>query len=320
MTALSKPLRICRPIGVAALALACAALLPLRAADAQEVQRLYKGKAPGSETWAYPEIERTSPDGGKSYGNVVDPEYIAYLPQASKANGTGIILLPGGGLRQLGVGREANAMIQRFNAEGIAVFVLKHRILQIPPRPAEAPASAAPAGPRPPIKFPKLEIRKANANPSPNDRALTNVLDLATEDAKVALRMIRAQAAKYRIDPHRIGMVGSSAGGGVAFAALLRRGGEEGPAFIGSLYGPSLIDVTVPADAPPLFIATETAHGPVTDGLVALFTLWKDAGRPVELHVFDVPNFAMSANLWIDRFMDWMREQKLIPVPAAARR
>lgn len=299
---------------LAVIALASAATLFTPGVGAQEVQRLYQGKAPGSEGWTLPEAVRAAPDGGKVYTNVVDPEFAAYLPDPAQANGTGVILLPGGGLRQLHVGAEAAAMIKRFNADGIAVFVLKYRVNQVPSQPPRAAPTSGASAPSPNGRpeLPKLVIRNANANPAPNDKKLAQVLEFAAVDAKTALRMIRAQAAKYRIDPHRIGMIGSSAGGGVAIAALLGKGQEEGPAFIGLLYGPSLMDVVVPENAPPLFMATETAHGPVTDGLVALFGMWKDAKRPVEMHVYDVPNFAMPPSLWLPRFMDWMHEQKLV--------
>ncbi|WP_442680420.1 alpha/beta hydrolase [Sphingomonas sp. ASY06-1R] len=290
------------------LAIASALLSIALPAQAQEVQRLYQGKAPGSERWSLPEAVAPTPDGGKVFANVVDPEYIAYLPDPAKAEGSAAILLPGGGLRALYVGAEAKALIARLNAEGVVVFVLKYRVAQLPPRPPVASTGAPPTAP----VFPKLVIRNANANPSPDDKAIGTVFDFAVRDAQTALTMIRARASQYRIDPHRIGMIGASAGGGVAIGALLRAGAQEPPVFLASLYGPSLIDVAVPAEAPPLFIATETSHGPVTDGLLALFTLWKEANRPAELHIFDVPTFKMPATLWLDRFVDWMREQKLL--------
>jgi hypothetical protein len=71
--------------------------------------------------------------------------------------------------------------------------------------------------------------------------------------------------------------------------------------------------VEVPPDAPPLFIATEADHGPVTDGLLALFELWNEAKRPAELHVYAVPTFAMPVSLWGDRLLEWMEEQELVP-------
>ncbi|MEN9683199.1 MAG: hypothetical protein RLZZ427_950 [Pseudomonadota bacterium] len=264
------------------------------------------GKAPGSESWALPETTAARPDGRAITYNVVSPEYSVHLPAAAQATGTAVIILPGGGLRQLGDDAE---LVRRFNAAGVAVFRLKYRVLQLPP-PAPAPSPAAPAsGQSPQPEFPALAIHHANANPAPDDPALTRVLDLAVEDARTALRLIRGQAAQYGIDPNRIGMLGTSAGGGVAIGALLRRGNEPGPAFLVSVYGPSLIDVAVPTDAPPLFIAVEAGHGPVTDGLFALDALWRQAGRHSELHVFDVPAFQMKPDMWFTRMQGWLAER-----------
>lgn len=240
------------------------------------------------------------PGGGQIYSDVRDPTLTAYLPDPAKANGSGVILLPGGGLRVLAVGGEAEDTIRRLTREGMAVFVLKYRILQDAPSSASASGSSAP---------PHVVIRNGNANPAPDNAALTEVLRLAVDDARVALRMVRANAAQWHLDPSRIGMLGSSAGGGVAIGAELRKGSEAGPAFIGTLYGPSLMDVTVPKDAPPLFMATEADHGPVTEGLLALFPIWKGAGRSAELHIFQTPR--LETRLWLDRFVDWLREQHM---------
>ncbi|MEY4761688.1 MAG: hypothetical protein RLZZ200_1544, partial [Pseudomonadota bacterium] len=194
-----------------------------------------------------------------------------------------------------------------------AAFRLKYRVLEEPP-PAATPQDQG----SPPPVFPKLTIRHANANPAPDDAALSRVLDLAIEDALAAVRLIREKAGHYGVDPHRIGMVGTSAGGGVAIGALLRKRDDEGPAFIVSIFGPSLLDVEVAADAPPLFIAVESGHGPVTDGLFALDALWRQAGRHSELHVFDVPAFRMTPDMWFDRMLAWLGERGILTVALPA--
>lgn len=285
---------------VSSIAGACLILMPF-AAQAQEMRKLYPGAAPGSEQWRLPEEARTTAN-GTTYFNVSAPSFTAYLPLKERANGMGIIILPGGGLRLLGVDQDMQAVIRRLNDAGIAAFVLKYRIRQgTPPSPPKA--GAAPATPP---KFPYMEIRNANANPAPGDAELTQVLDMAVADTRKAMAMIRAEAAHWSVEPERIGLMGTSAGGGVAIGTLLAQPAEERPIFIASLYGPALQDVTVPSDAPPLFLATDSNHGAVTDGLVALFTMWKHAGRLAELHSFEVPVFQFPSSLWIDRFMTWL--------------
>jgi acetyl esterase/lipase len=164
-----------------------------------------------------------------------------------------------------------------------------------------------------------MEIRKANANPEPNDPALAEVLRMAVADAQQALRMARRNAAAWRIDPARVGIMGFSAGGGVAIGTALAEHSDASPDFIVSLYGPSLQDVEVPAHAPPLFIAVGATHFNVTNGCLALFAAWKAAGKPAEIHVYDQVSagFGMTkrglpVDSWTDRFSEWMVARKIV--------
>ncbi|KQM27370.1 MULTISPECIES: alpha/beta hydrolase [unclassified Sphingomonas] len=292
-------------------ALSCIALVVAASAQAQVapiVQRLYDGPAPGSERWQLPERAATSAD-GTIVSNVRDPGLLVYLPDAAKATGDAVILLPGGGLRVLGIDQKLLEVVKRLNDTGTAAFILKYRVLQTRNAP-QLPTSPAAEPARWP-EYPPLAIRNANANPSPNDPNLQAVLRFAVADTRRAFDLIRSQRRQWRVDPSRIGLMGTSAGGGVAIGTLIAADPQARPRFIASIFGPALQDVTVPANAPPLFLVTETGHGPVTDGLQALTTLWRTARRPVELHIFDVPPGKLRNGLWLDRFFDWLREQKL---------
>lgn len=266
---------------------------------------LYDHPARGSENWREPRVEM---DCGRevSVYNTREPQIEVFLPERAKAKGAAVVLLPGGGLRVLGLGAESDEEVQAFLDHGVAVLRLQYRTLQLP---ASAILRACP--PRlanaPPVTFPKLEIRKGNANPAPGDAALGQVLGFAVADLQEALRLARRRAGAWGLDPTRIGVIGTSAGGGVAFGAVLADAPPDAKrAFLISIFGPSLQEVTVPADAPPLFLVTETDHGPVTDGLLAVFSLWKAAGRSAELHVFEVPPFSMTVDLWGPRMFDWL--------------
>lgn len=285
------------------------ALFAHPAAAQDYVGRLYQGPPPGSADWPEPLTVHATGDGEQRF-NVSDPRIQVFLPE--KANGAAVVLLPGGGLRVLGIGQDTRDTISRFNAEGVVVALLEYRTLQLAPEEIERATAPRPTN-APPMTFPKLEIRNANANPAPGNEALNEVLRLAVMDAQQALRLLRMQAGAWHIDPARVGLFGTSAGGGVAFGTMLA--GEEGatPDFIVSNYGPALQDVVVPPDAPPLFLITEAAHGPVTDGLVALFEMWKDRGEHAELHVYDVPNFSMGVSLWGDRLFEWLRSREILP-------
>jgi acetyl esterase/lipase len=292
-------------ISIAAALLFCSSFA---AAQPQEL-RLWPHGALGSESWAFPETVTTSPSGDRIVTNVREPTLTVFLPEASRATGAAVVVAPGGALRLLSLDNEGTKVAEWLNARGIAAFVLKYRTLQLedPRRPFPPPPAAGMPPPR------EIEIRNANANPAPNDAALSRVLELAVADAQQALRLVRSNAAEWRVDPARVGLMGFSAGGGVAVAAALAPKSDASPDFLVSLYGPSLVDVNVPEHAPPLFMAVGNAHFNVTNGMLALFAAWKAAGKPAELHIYDQVSagFGMTkrglpVDGWTDRLHEWL--------------
>lgn len=281
--------------------LACSLLTSAPLCAQERIVRLYEGPAPGSESWTYAErIEESGPR--RIIHNVRNPELSVYPADSEVANGAAVVILPGGGLRILSVGDDTQAMIARLNAHGITAILLKYRILQVDP---DAPPQRGPS----PGNLPAVEIVKGNANPARGDPAMDEVLEFATHDAETAMRYVRTHAGEWGVDPHRVGMIGTSAGGGVAFGALLAGDAATRPDFIVSNFGPALQDVAITDDAPPLFLAVDADHGPVTDGIIALRGIWAAAGAAVELHVYDVPTDAMNISLWGDRLIAWLGEQ-----------
>jgi hypothetical protein len=275
---------------------------------------LYEGPAPGSEEWLE---ERTEVRSGArvSVYNTSRPVYHLHLPQ--RPSGAAVVMLPGGGLRALAMGAELDDQIGALLAQGVAVLMLAYRTLQLTSEEIER-ASAPPPPPPPgsaPPRFPRMKIVNGNANPAPGNAELSEVLRLATADAQAALRLLHENAEGWNIDPGRIGVMGTSAGGGVAFGTLLDRNApeEERPDFLISIYGPALQDVETWEGAPPLFLAVEAEHGAVTDGLIEAFRIWNAAYQSAELHIYQVPNFSMTAGLWGPRLFDWMRERSLLP-------
>ena len=287
------------------------ALSSVAAAQAQTEIRLWPGGAPGSEHWSIPESVASSPSGDRVIANVSDPTLTVFLPDSSVATGAAALIAPGGALRVLGFDNEGVKVAKWLNERGIAAFVLKYRTLQQEP--------SAPRGPMPGMPPPgagqrqELVIVNGNANPAPGDAALAEVLQFAGADAQAAFRLIRENASDWRIDPRRVGIIGFSAGGGVAVGTALAAKSAASPDFLVSVYGPSLQDVNVPEHAPPLFIAVGATHFNVTNGCLALFAAWKAAGKPAEIHVYDgvSAGFGMTkrgqpVDGWTDRLYEWL--------------
>ena len=89
---------------------------------------IWPGVAPGSEKWT--QTERTVDDTplGKVVFNVVTPTLTLYLPDKSKATGTGIIVAPGGSCVALAIDHEGTGVARWLQERGIAAFLLKYRI------------------------------------------------------------------------------------------------------------------------------------------------------------------------------------------------
>jgi dienelactone hydrolase len=275
---------------------------------AQEEIRLWEGKAPGSEKWTHQEVSTSSANGIVIIRDVVDPSMTAYLPEPSTSNGIAVVVCPGGAFRALSWESEGVAVAKWLNKHGIAAFVLKYRLLKTGNQgrmPFSMPGSGA-----------KLQIKNANANPDPNNEELNNVIKLATSDGQQAIRLVRQNAKKWNINPSKIGIMGFSAGGGVAVGTALLNDPAGYPDFLVSLYGPSQVDVNVPANAPPLFVAVAANHKPVSMGCVALYTVWNEAGKPAELHVyskgsgpFGMGGKGLPSDTWPDRFLEWLKAE-----------
>ena len=243
-----------------------------------------------------------------------------FLPPAEINTGTAVIICSGGALMFHSWGNDVEKMASWLNERGVAVIGLKYRLRQMPARPqragnAESPRPAA-AAPQMPLRLPDItgfdQLKQANASPDQSGRPDPS-LDEAVDDALRTIRLVRAHAEKWGIDPQKVGYLGYSAGGGVAISATLRADAESMPSFLASCYGPSLVDVVVPEHAPNLFIAVRAQHNNVAAGMLALFLEWKKAGAHAEMYIYDdgqgpfgPGDDTTTSGAWRDHFFRWM--------------
>ncbi|MGA2722055.1 MAG: alpha/beta hydrolase [Bryobacteraceae bacterium] len=265
------------------------------AADPKEIP-LYPGAAPGSENATYAEQETIGPqDHIRRISNITHPVLLEYLPESAKVTGTVWIVCPGGGFRYLAIDYEGTDVARWLNANGVAALVLKYRVARTGDDGEKDPATA-------------------------QDRRKT-AMAFGLADGQQAVRMVRSHAAEWGIVPDRIGIIGFSAGGYVAAAVALHHDAASRPNFAAPIYPAVPADITVPADAPPLFLAQadDDASLSTVDNTVRLYTAWKKANIPAEMHIylkaghgFGMKKLGLPTDTWIDRFHDWLGLEGLL--------
>ena len=207
--------------------------------------------------------------------NVSRPTMTVYSPQG-KNSGAAVVVFPGGGYEILAIDLEGTEVCDWLTSKGITCVLLKHRV----PAPRSAPYWGA---------YPQSPI--------------------ALEDAQRTVGLVRFHAAEWHIDPHKIGVLGFSAGGHLVAAMSTHFGHRLYPAvdaadkescrpdFAVALYpGHLSIDdkkfelnpkVPVSVRTPPTFLLqAEDDHVDGIDQSLVYYIALKNAGVPVEMHLF----------------------------------
>ena len=301
------------PLGILGASLALAALLApgVRAADPAIID-LWPEGVPGFRADA-PQ-EKDTPAGHVS--GVQHPTLTVCLPEA--ANGTAIIVCPGGSYANLAFEHEGFVPAHWLNRLGVTAFILKYRL-------------------------------KEYGQPAP------------LQDVLRAVRIVRSRAAKFGVNPDRIGILGFSAGGHLGASAGTLFDAPEGrtgaaldgvsgrPDFMMLIYPvitmedplvhklsrtdllgdhPSedlmkrwSLEGQVTKDSPPAFlVAAEDDKTVPVENSLAFYEALRRAGVPSELHLYQRgghgfglrPGFGTAAD-WPARAEDWMRYGGWLP-------
>jgi len=149
--------------------------------SAQEIIPLYEKEIPQSKPIVNREKSETGTDGIQRISKVSEPTLMVFLPPKEKANGTAVIICPGGGYGILAFSHEGTDVAKAFNQWGVTAFVLKYRL--------------------------------------PDDSIMTQKENGPLMDAQRAIQLVRLNAAKWHISKNKIGIMGFSAGGHLASTA-----------------------------------------------------------------------------------------------------
>jgi len=236
---------------------------------------LWPKGAPDAEPVPGPEADMTTAKdntpGGRPViriGNVSTPTLTLYTPKGNNT-GAAVVVFPGGGYRILAIDLEGTEVCDWLNSAGISCILIKYRV----PVSGPYPKSSAPL-----------------------------------QDAQRALGLVRSHAEEWHIDPHRLGVLGFSAGGHLA-AALSTHFDQRlydpidaadklscRPDFAVIVYPGYLAladqnyapnpDVRPTAQTPPTFLLQAQDDNVHVENAVVYFLALKKANVPAELHIY----------------------------------
>jgi acetyl esterase/lipase len=295
-------------------------LLAWGTAAQQQTIKIWPGVAPGSENWSEPETVMKGNDTDRVV-NVVTPTLTAYLPEKSKATGTGIIIAPGGGFSYLAIDKEGHRVASWLQERGIAGFVLKYRTRQMAASDIAAfQARRAGGGGRgTPAPGGRAGGPPNGGAPAGAGRSMDNVGQYGIADGIQALKVLRGRAGEFGLLPDRIGIVGFSAGAMVVSGVLLQEDAQSRPSFAAPIYGGPFGAVpAIPQNLPPIFLAwaqDDTTAGAACARFYAALTA---AGSHPEVHIyragghgFGMAKQGTTSDHWIDEFYYWLEAQGL---------
>jgi acetyl esterase/lipase len=268
--------------------------------NAQKVIQLYNGAAPGSESWNWQEKEYLSTMiNTEVVYNVVHPSLTVYRPDS--ANGTAVVICPGGGFRFLSINSEGNDVAKWLVKKGVTCFVLKYRLVHVE---TDDPVQ---------VMFSGL-----SNDPKKFGEENSKLIPLAVADTRAAIAYVRKHAGEFGIEKNKIGIVGFSAGGTMAESTAFDYDSTNRPDFVAPIYAyvPPTQNTDVAKDAPPMFLAVasdDQLH--LVPNSLLLYNKWLTANKPVELHIYEKGGHGfgmrvqhLNSDTWIDRFGDWLNE------------
>ncbi len=266
---------------------------------------LWPAGAPGETIMLPPEADTTQPTGdliaGRRVirlGNVSAPTLTIYRADPARDTGAAVVVCPGGGYHILAMDLEGTEVCEWLNSIGVTGVLLKYRV---------------PVGDG---KHPR---------PAP------------LQDAQRALGLVRHQAKELGLDPHRIGVLGFSAGGHLSaalsnnhkartyplideadqvscrpdFCVLIYPGGLTVPAQNDAIAPELPVSIT---NTPPTFIAMAGDDGVRVENALFYYLALKNAKVPAEMHLYPsgghgygLRRTEFTVTSWPDRVADWMR-------------
>lgn len=256
---------------------------PWQPADGHTQIPLWPGTPPDAQPMPGPEKTAMNPAslvGGKTVlavTNVAQPTMTVYPAQGTNT-GAAVVVIPGGGFEILAMDLEGTDVCDWLVPRGITCVLLKYRV---PSLPYDWHCDCRPHNFQ--LSVPSLQ------------------------DTQRALRLVRSRAAQWQVDPHKIGVLGFSAGGflvaqaSTAYARRLYKPVDESdgqsarPDFALAIYPGHLAtdkdsfnaNIHVTRDTPPTFLLqAEDDHVDGVNQALVYYNALRHADVPAEMHVY----------------------------------
>jgi len=248
-------------------------------------------------------------------GGVSQPTMTVY-PAKGKNTGAAVVVFPGGGYEDLAMDLEGTEVCDWLTSKGVTCILLKYRVPGPGLYPKPAPYRKSGPYPRSPV---------------------------ALEDAQRAIGLVRSRAAEWRVDPHKIGVLGFSAGGHLVAATSTHFNQRLYPAvdaadkescrpdfavavYPGHLWNYDYVEnppfelnpaIPVTRETPPTFIL-QAEDDPVDDvnNSLVYFLALKKAEVPVEMHLYAAGGHAFGLRRTKFPITEWPRlvERRLVTI------
>lgn len=240
-------------------------------------------------------IQQRGKDGvnDRSIARVEQPSLTVYLAAKEKANGTAMLICPGGGYRHLAIDKEGHDIARWLNTIGIAGIVLKYRL-------------------------PGLSNLGVWAQGDLHQ--IADSIHVALEDAEAGMRLTRENAAKWNLNPNAIGMIGFSAGGHLAAMMGMTMPAESRPDFLVLVYPaiPAALHVTAATPSTFLVAAADDSSVNPIDNAGRFFAALRSSKVAAELHIyssgghgFGILKTGKTSAAWPAALIAWLKESNL---------
>jgi acetyl esterase/lipase len=231
--------------------------------------------------------------GGANFVSV--PTMMLFPAPKAKATRAAVVVFPGGGYRNVVLGKEGVNIATKLNEMGITAVVVKYRTM-------------------------------VTADPNRASRQeWTQQLPTIVGDGLRAVQMVRSRAKELGVDPNKIGVMGFSAGSHLSASILTspELKPENRPDFAcliyGSLWGDDLQRVK-PGIAPCFLAVAENDNKVEPNGIMEFYEVLRKAKVPAELHVYQSGGHGFGIGrpgetnaMWMDEFAAWLRQNGVLP-------